>query len=80
VSSGRGRAIASAAGKGAVVGGATGAVAELFSHDVKTGALAGGAIGATAAGTSAALAPDQVKRNFVNRCLHDRGYQVIGWK
>jgi hypothetical protein len=31
------------------------------------------------AGAAGALSPDQVKHRFVNQCLADKGYQVIGW-
>lgn len=79
VSSGKGRAIASDAGAGAVVGSAAGAVLGLFSHNVAMGALEGGGAGAAGGAAAGAMSPDQVKRNFVNQCLKDRGYQVIGW-
>jgi len=80
VQSNKGKQIATAAGKGMVVGGATGAVAGLFSHaNAGSTALKGAAIGGTVAGTSAALSPDQMKRSFVNECLAERGYKVIGW-
>ena len=79
VSSGKGRAIANGMGRGAAIGGATGAVAGIFSHSIGGGLLSGAAIGATAGGVNAAMSPDQVKRNYVNQCLHDRGYRVIGW-
>jgi outer membrane lipoprotein SlyB len=79
VESGKGKAIARGAGSGAAVGGAVGAVAGAFSHNILGGALLGGAVGATAGGAHAALSPDQIKRNYVNQCLHDRGYKVLGW-
>lgn len=77
--SGKGKAVAEGAGKGAAVGGATGAVAGAFSHNIFGGALFGSAIGAVAGGTSKALSPNQVKRNFINHCLQERGYKVVGW-
>lgn len=80
MSSGQGKEIAAGAGRGAVVGGATGAVFGALTGNVGRGALFGGAVGAASGGAHAAVSPDQVKRNFVNQCLHDRGYRVIGWK
>ena len=67
----------------AVVGGVTGAVVGSF-----WGALGrGGAIGA-AAGAAGGLtrgliqspSPDPLFRNFVERCLREKGYEPIGWK
>jgi len=80
VSSGKWKKVAKSAGTGAAVGGAGGAVLGAFSHNILGGALFGGAVGAAVGGTSAALSPDQVKRNFTNQCLADRGYKVIGWE
>lgn len=81
MSSGKGKDIAQGAGKGAMVGAATGAVfGALTGGGVARGALFGGGVGAAGGAASAAASPDQVKRNFVNQCLHDRGYQVMGWK
>ena len=79
LASGKGKAIASGAGSGAVVGAAAGAVLGAFTGNLGRGALHGGAVGGAVGGTSAAMSPDQVKRNFVNRCLAERGYEVIGW-
>lgn len=71
--------ITKGAGKGAAVGAAMGAVFGAFTGNLGTGALRGGAIGAAGGGTATALSPDQLKRQFVNQCLADKGYQVIGW-
>jgi hypothetical protein len=35
--------------------------------------------GAACGGAAGALSPDQVKHRFVNQCLADKGYQVLGW-
>jgi hypothetical protein len=77
--SSQGKEIAEGAGSGAAVGGAVGAVGGAFSRNILGGALFGAAVGAAAGGASAALSPDQIKRSFVNQCLHDRGYKVLGW-
>ena len=79
LASAEGKKIAKSAGFGAVVGGAIGAVSGLFSGDVGRGAAEGAAMGGVGGGTAAALSPNEIKRNFVNKCLADKGYEVIGW-
>lgn len=79
VESGKGKKIAKGAGAGAIVGSAMGAVAGIFTGDLARGAFQGGAIGAVGGGAAAGISPDEVKRNYVNQCLHEKGYQVIGW-
>lgn len=67
------------AGAGAVIGGAIGAV---------TGNLGkGAAMGAAGGGTSGFLSglfrtsqPGPVHKNYVDRCLREKGYEPIGWK
>jgi hypothetical protein len=54
------------AGQGAAVGAATGATAGLI-HG-----LFGGFFGPEA--------PDPVVANFVDRCLREKGYELVGWK
>ena len=54
------------AGQGAAVGAATGATAGLI-HG-----LFGGFFGPEA--------PDPVVANFVDRCLREKGYDLVGWK
>jgi hypothetical protein len=56
-----------------------GAVGGLFTGNVGGGLVRGGAIGAAGGGAAGALSPDQVKQRFVNQCLTEKGYQVIGW-
>jgi len=72
---------------GAAVGGASGAVGGAIYGDPAEGAAVGAASGATAGllGTMfgwmfRSSEPDPVYRNFVDTCLHDKGYQVIGWQ
>ncbi len=77
--SSKGKNIVKGAGAGAAIGGAMGAVGGLFTGNVGRGLLRGGAIGAAGGGAAGALSPDQVKHRFVNQCLADKGYQVIGW-
>lgn len=70
--------------EGAAVGAAAGAAgAAVYGRDVGraagTGAAAGAAAGAVRGGFEAAD-PDPTYRRFVQRCLRDRGYDVIGWQ
>lgn len=68
---------------GAVVGGAAGAgagaVRGSIGHDAGVGAAAGAAAG-VARGAMRSGEPGQVYKGFVQRCLREKGYDVIGWK
>jgi uncharacterized membrane protein len=77
--SSKGKQIAKGAGFGASVGAVMGAVAGAFTGNFGKGLAQGAAMGAAGGGVSGGLSPDQVKRNYVNQCLYDKGYQVIGW-
>jgi hypothetical protein len=60
--------------KGAAVGGGAGAA---------VGAAVGAATGATAGAVHGAVKntePKPVYKQFVNRCLRERGYDVMGWQ
>jgi hypothetical protein len=59
-----GGAISGSAGAGSVIGAASGAVWGLFS-------------GLFSSGSSR---PNQAHVNVVTRCLHERGYEVAGWR
>jgi hypothetical protein len=76
--------VARGAAEGAAVGGATAAVGSAIrGGNVAEGAAAGAAIGGTAGavhGAFRASRPDPLHRNFVQRCLRERGYEVIGWR
>lgn len=68
---------------GAAAGGAGGAVV----GDAARGAAAGAVGGAVASLTSALLQglfrskqPDRSYRQFVDRCLREKGYEPVGWK
>ena len=79
----RARRAAGDATEGAVVGGATGAAAGAVLGSVGRGAGAGaaaGAAGGLARGIFTSREPSPVYRAFVERCLTDRGYDVIGWE
>jgi uncharacterized protein YcfJ len=64
---------------GAAVGGAVGAVTGRPGRGLAAGAAGGGA-GGLARGTLKSGDPDQIERRFVEQCLRDKGYKVIGWK
>ena len=69
--------------EGAAVGATAGGVGTLVTGgNVGTGAAAGAAIGATAGAVHGAFRNDAnpTHRNFAQRCLQDRGYDVIGWQ
>jgi outer membrane lipoprotein SlyB len=71
--------------KGAAIAGAAAAAAAVVRgndhalRDAAAGAAAGGAGGAVH-GAFQANEPEAIFKQFVNRCLHDKGYDVIGWK
>lgn len=68
---------------GAIVGGAVGAGVGAVRGDIGRSAAAGAAGGAAGGAASGAIhsgEPDSVYRGFVQRCLRERGYDVIGWK
>lgn len=77
--SSKGKKIAKGAGAGAAIGAAMGAVSGMFTGNVGSGLVRGGAIGAAGGGTAGALSPDEIKRRYVNECLGEKGYKVIGW-
>lgn len=83
VTPGRDDRVARGAGGGAAVGGATGAVAgAIDGRSVVDSAARGAAVGATAGAVGGAVfdRPREVYRGFVQRCLRERGYEVIGWQ
>ena len=64
---------------GGAVGGAVGAVTGRPGRGLAAGAAGGGA-GGLARGAMKSGGPDQIERRFVEQCLRDKGYKVIGWK
>jgi hypothetical protein len=69
-------------GVGAAVGAATGAVGGAIWGHAGRGAATGAAVGATSGliGSLFRRGDDPVKRRYVERCLTERGYDVIGWR
>jgi len=79
-----GRAAGSTAAGGAI-GGATGAVGGAILGRPGTGAAVGAATGATAGLLRSIFSgggrqPGPAYRNFVDRCLRERGYEPVGWE
>lgn len=64
---------------GAIIGGAMGAVTGNLGRGAAIGAAGGGASGVIH-GAAKGSQPDPVFRNFVDRCLYEKGYEPIGWK
>jgi len=64
---------------GAVVGGAMGAVTGSFGRGIGVGAAGGAAVGLVS-GVIKASKPSPLYKSFVNRCLSEKGYEIIGWQ
>jgi outer membrane lipoprotein SlyB len=67
------------AGAGAAVGGAMGSITGHLGTGAAIGA-AGGAVAGLFRGTTRASQPSPAFKSFVNRCLHERGYETVGWE
>jgi hypothetical protein len=68
--------------EGAAVGATAASVGQLIrGGSVGEAAAAGAAVGGAAGAVRGAFRNDvnPTYRNFVQRCLHERGYDVIGW-
>ena len=75
--------VAESTAKGGAIGAAGGAATGAVLGSVGRGAAAGGAGGAAVGclqGLFRSPEPDPVFRQFVDRCLREKGYQPIGWK
>lgn len=78
-----GKRVATKTAKNAAVGGSTNAVMGAITG----GSLAGAVVGAASSGISTLLnesfntaEPTPVHKEFVTKCLSERGYQVMGWQ
>ena len=84
VKSNKGQEVAKRGARDAAVGSATGAaVSAVLGGDVGKSAAAGAAGGAAhgvTRGLFDAAEPSPLFKQFVNRCLSERGYDVIGWQ
>ncbi len=77
--SSKGKQVAKGAGSGAIVGAAVGGAFGLLTGNFGRGLGQGAVMGGAGGAAGGAISPDQLKRNFVNKCLAERGYEVIGW-
>lgn len=74
------------AGEGAAATGVASVVGALITGRGGEGVLRAGAVGAAVGGSAGAVSgtfhndkPNGTYRNFVQRCLSERGFEVIGW-
>ena len=74
------------AGEGAATAGVASIVGALITGRGGEGVLRAGAAGAAIGGSAGAVSgafhndrPNGIYRNFVQRCLGDKGFEVIGW-
>lgn len=78
-------AVARGATKGAAVGGVAAAVGALVRGRGVERVVGSGAAGAAVGGSAGAVAgalnekPSSTYRHFVQRCLSEKGFEVIGW-
>jgi hypothetical protein len=82
----QGSQVAQRAGEGAAVAGVASAVGALVfgrgTDGMLRSGIGGAAIGGAAGATQAAVRggqPNSVYRSFVQRCLGEKGFDVIGW-
>lgn len=82
VASGAAGTVAGSTAVGAGAGAAVGAAGGAVRGQAGTGAAVGAATGATGGflrGLFKASEPNPVHKNFVDRCLRQRGYEPVGW-
>lgn len=78
-----GAVVGSSTARGAIMGGAAGAGAGAVYGDLGRHAGAGAAAGAATglvSGLFRARQPSPVYQAYVNRCLADKGFDVVGWQ
>ena len=83
INSGQAASVAKSTGVGAAVGAATGAAVGAVlgnaGRGAATGAAGGGAHGLIG-GLFRSSEPSPLYKAYVDRCLRDQGYEVLGWK
>lgn len=82
-SQGKGGQVAGSATAGGAIGSAAGAVGGAVVGHPGRGAMFGAASGATGGflrGLFRKSPPSQAFKQFVNRCLQERGYEPVGWE
>ena len=68
---------------GAAAGAALGAIGGAIAGNAGTGAAAGAALGGTVGAGKTVVdssKPQESYQGYVNACLRERGYEVIGWR
>lgn len=82
----QGNEVGRRAGEGAATVGVASVVGALISGRGSEGVLRAGAAGAAVGGSAGAVSgafhndrPNSVYRSFVQRCLGEKGFEVIGW-
>ena len=81
----QGQRVAKDTARSAAVGAAAGGAAGAFSRGESAGTgAAAGAAGAAAGGAVSSVfrsgEPDPTQKRYVEECLREKGYRVIGWK
>ncbi len=79
----KGRETAQNTAQGAAIGAVSGLVGGALSGRLGVGTAVGAASGATAgliSGLFSVNEPNPTYQNFINRCLQERGYDVLGWE
>jgi outer membrane lipoprotein SlyB len=65
---------------GSIVGAALmGSSTETFVGGAVVGSLVGGVAGGLSRAGDDRVKPDQIKNNYISRCLNQKGYDIIGW-
>jgi len=80
---GREKRIAEQAVMGAAIGAATGAAGGAVRGDPGRGAATGAAAGAAGGlilGLFKVREPDPLFKQYIEKCLSEKGYEVVGWK
>ncbi len=83
IKSGAAGTVAGSTAVGAGAGAAVGAAGGAIRGQAGTGAAVGAATGATGGflrGLFKASESSPLYKNFVERCLHERGYEPVGWE
>jgi hypothetical protein len=83
VRSNPGRDVAGSTAIGGGLGAATGAVGGAVAGNAGTGAAAGAAAGAAGGllhGLFRASEPSPLHKSYVEKCLREKGYEIVGWQ
>lgn len=75
--------VATNTAQGAAIGATSGLIGGAISGGLGLGAAIGAASGAAAGLISSMFTVNETNptyQNYINRCLHERGYEVMGWE